>query len=101
MVLSQLPERFFARPGVGNDIARRREGGLHHPANLRLVVYHQDAPIGHFSTAESARGGEKENSDPSPGRLFTQIRPPSASTISRAMASPMPDPGILPRTLCA
>src|SRR5581483_7257787 len=78
-------------------IVLSRQNDAHDAADLRLIIDDKDLTCAQECCSPAlAVGRVKKNSEPCPDRLSAQISPPCASTISRAMASPMPVPGMRP-----
>src|SRR5438477_418121 len=78
------------------------EKRLYIAQHSRLIVHQQNfRSFGHYArTSESPVGGfigiMKENLQPAPGSLSTQIFPPMPCTNRRAIASPNPMPSDFP-----
>ena len=117
-----LEQPLLAGLGLHHAVALARQRGAEEPADGRLVLDDQhdraSAPVArprHGSPAaprsqpssvrtsggSAASGRKKRNTAPPPGRDSARIRPPWASTIPRAMASPRPGPAARPGGVAA
>ena len=78
-------------------VAARAQQRRQRAEDVRLVVDDQD-PRRHrqasLSTARVAPGTSIENRAPAPGAFSAHTRPPMAFSNPRAIASPMPVPGV-------
>src|SRR5580704_7334068 len=84
---------FFAGGSFGNNVAAEGKSGAQDAANLRFVVDDQYVGGTHREVLqEVATGRVKENTEPLPCWLVTEIVPPCAVTTALAMGRPMPVP---------